>query len=118
MSRARLFAWAAFTLRSRLPSYFSDGPWSLACRAGALNDAQIFQPPAIGARGGSLLTCSRHRRRSTALHLQRNGLLSKPRQHIAASSRVPLKCHSPTVTYPVLYSKKLHHLEPPYGIEP
>jgi hypothetical protein len=35
--------------------------------AGALNDAQIFQPPAIGARGGSLLTCSRHRRRSTAL---------------------------------------------------
>ncbi len=70
-------------------------------------------------------TSSRHRRRFTALDLQKR-LLSKPPQHISPHRCVKFRRTAASATqvplgpgqYPVLYSKKLHHLEPPYGIEP
>jgi hypothetical protein len=92
---------------------------SPTCRDGALNDAQSSAAHDRESGVGSLLSCSRHRRPYGATTSREAAAKqARPRQHIAASLRVPLECHSLRVRYPVLYSKKLHYLEPPYGIEP
>jgi hypothetical protein len=105
MSRARLSAWPAFTLRSRASSYFIDGP----CRPRVVTGLSMtlrFQPPATGAPG--LARCSPVPGTGDALRLSTSAVTAAkqaPAAHrriVASATQVPLA----TGQVPLFYIRK------------